>query len=112
MAIDSAAKRRAAAGVPCHPLGPGVTPDAAKSASWRKQSAWGYAGGMVTAPMGRRFLVIGRGDKPSTALGRGDKPSQAVGRGDKPVSAAGRGDKPTQAPGAGTKGFSITGEGG
>ena len=70
MAIDTAVKRRAAAGVPFLPLGPGVTPDAAKPSSWRKQSAWGYAGGTVTAPMGRRFLVIGRGDKPSNALGR------------------------------------------
>jgi hypothetical protein len=112
VAIDSAAKRRAAAGVPCHPLGPGVTPDAAKSASWRKQSAWGNAGGTVTAPMGRLFLIIGRGDKPSTALGRGDKPSQAAGRGDKPATAVGRGDKPSQAPGRGTMGYTIPGEGG
>jgi hypothetical protein len=112
VAIDTAAKRRSAAGVPFLPLGPGVTPDAAKSVAWRKQSAWGHAGGGVVQPRGRRFLVIGRGDEPSTALGRGDKPSQAVGRGNKHVNATGCGDKPAQAPGAGTKGFSITGEGG
>jgi hypothetical protein len=85
VAIDSAARRRAAAGVPFLPIGPGVTPDAAKPAAWRKQSAWSFAGGAIVQPMGRWFLVIGRGDKLSIALGRGDKP--------------------TQAPGAGTEGF-------
>lgn len=44
MAIDTAAKRRSAAGVPFLPLGPGVTPDASKPVAWRQQSAWGYSG--------------------------------------------------------------------
>lgn len=44
MAIDSAQKRRSAAGVPCHPLGPGVTPNALKDQGWRQQAGWGYSG--------------------------------------------------------------------
>lgn len=43
MAIDSAAKRRSAGGLP-FPLGPGVTPNSAKDAAWRQQVAWGYGG--------------------------------------------------------------------
>lgn len=44
MAIDTAAKRRAAGGVAFLPLGPGVTPDAAKPNTWRQQAAWSYSG--------------------------------------------------------------------
>ena len=44
MAIDSAEKRRSAAGVPFLPLGPGVTANAAKDIEWRAQAAWGYSG--------------------------------------------------------------------
>lgn len=44
MAIDTAAKRRSVSGLPHHPLGPGVTPNAAKNAAWRQQSGWGYSG--------------------------------------------------------------------
>lgn len=42
--IDTAAKRRSAAGVHFWPLSPGVTPDAAKPAAWRQQAGWGYSG--------------------------------------------------------------------
>ena len=51
MPIDTAAKRRSAAGVPFLPLGPGVTPDAAKPVAWRQQSAWGYSGVSAGAPV-------------------------------------------------------------
>lgn len=44
MAIDTAPKRRSAAGVPFLPLGPGVTPDAATPLAWRQQAGWGYSG--------------------------------------------------------------------
>lgn len=44
MAIDSAEKRRSAAGVAFLPLGPGVTPNASKDVEWRQQSAWSYSG--------------------------------------------------------------------
>lgn len=44
MAIDTAAKRRSAGGVAFLPLGPGVTPDAAKPVAWRQQAAWSYSG--------------------------------------------------------------------
>lgn len=44
MAIDTAAKRRSVCGVPFLPLGPGVTPDAAKAVAWRQQAGWGYSG--------------------------------------------------------------------
>lgn len=42
--IDTAAKRKSAAGVPFLPLGPGVAPDASKPLAWRQQVAWGYSG--------------------------------------------------------------------
>lgn len=42
--IDSAEKRRSAAGVPFLPLGPGVTPDASQGITWRAEAAWGYSG--------------------------------------------------------------------
>lgn len=44
MAIDTASKRRSAAGVAFLPLGPGVTPNSAKPVSWRQQAAWSYSG--------------------------------------------------------------------
>ena len=44
MAIDSAEKRRSAAGVAFLPLTPGVTPNAAKDVDWRQQAAWSYGG--------------------------------------------------------------------
>ena len=44
MAIDTAEKRRSAAGVGFLPLTPGVTPNAAKDVEWRQQSAWSYSG--------------------------------------------------------------------
>jgi hypothetical protein len=44
MAIDTAQKRRSAAGCGFSPLGPGVTPDAARPAAWRQQAGWGYSG--------------------------------------------------------------------
>lgn len=40
--INTAAKRRAAAGVAFLPLGPGVTPNSAKNAAWRRQACWSY----------------------------------------------------------------------
>lgn len=55
MAIDTAEKRRAASGVIFLPWGPGVTPDVAKDAEWRRQAGWSYtieavvttAGGLI-----------------------------------------------------------------
>jgi len=50
--IDTAKKRRAAAGVPFLPLGPNVTPNAAKDIKWRSQAGWSYraflAGGDIS----------------------------------------------------------------
>lgn len=51
MAIDTAEKRRSAAGCGAFPLGPGVTPDAAKGAGWRQQAGWGYAGIAAADPL-------------------------------------------------------------
>lgn len=48
MAIDTAERRRSAAGVPFLPVGPGVTPNAAKDQEWRQQAAWSY-GGILSA---------------------------------------------------------------
>ena len=47
MSIDTAIKRRSAGGVPFIPLGPGVTPDATKGASWRAQAGWSYGRGVA-----------------------------------------------------------------
>lgn len=44
MAIDNAEKRRAVAGVPFLPLGPGLTANATKDVEWRTQAAWSYSG--------------------------------------------------------------------
>ena len=49
MAIDTAAKRRCVGGLPW-PLGPGVTPDAAKPVGWRQQAGRGYSGIAAGAP--------------------------------------------------------------
>lgn len=50
MAIDTAEKRRSAAGVAFWVVGPGITPNAAKDVEWRQQSAWGYSGISPTPP--------------------------------------------------------------
>lgn len=57
MAIDTAAKRKAAAGMPL-PLGPNVTPDSTPGAAWRQTAAYTYSGIAAAAgepePRGRR----------------------------------------------------------
>jgi hypothetical protein len=45
--LDTAEKRRAAAGMPCSPMGPGVTPNSAKDLQWRREVAWGYLFGSI-----------------------------------------------------------------
>jgi hypothetical protein len=44
VAIDTAEKRRAAAGIPFLPLGVGVTPNALADQEWRQQAGWSYSG--------------------------------------------------------------------
>ena len=44
MAIDTAERRRSAAGVGFWVVGPGVTPNSGKDAEWRQQAGWGYSG--------------------------------------------------------------------
>lgn len=64
MAIDNAEKRRSVSGIPFHPLGPGVTPNASKDQEWRQQSGWGYSGILVDAPSAitvRNLLLLGVG---------------------------------------------------
>lgn len=51
MAIDTAAKRRSAAGIPALPLGPGVTPDASPGQAWRQSAGWGYVGILAGEPV-------------------------------------------------------------
>lgn len=51
MSIDTAAKRRSAAGIPFLPLGPGVTPDATPGQEWRQQAGWGYSGILAGSPV-------------------------------------------------------------
>lgn len=72
MPIDTAADRRSAAGVPFLPVGPGVTPDAAEPLAWRQQSAWGYSGIPVGAPVevipGREVCLAGS-DTPALLAG-------------------------------------------
>ena len=56
MAIDTAEKRRSAAGVPFYLFGPGVTPNAAKDVEWRQQSAWSYSGINPNPPVAVTFI--------------------------------------------------------
>lgn len=51
MAIDSAEKRRAAAGAPFLPFGPGVTPNASPDVEWRYQAGWSYSGVIDLTPL-------------------------------------------------------------
>jgi len=53
MAIDSAEKRRSAAGTAFGGgvLLPGVTPNTTKDAEWRQQAAWSYSGILAEAPL-------------------------------------------------------------
>ena len=50
MALNTAANRRSAAGLPFLPLGPGVTPDVGKDKFWRQSAGWGYGGIAAAAP--------------------------------------------------------------
>lgn len=50
MAIDSAEKRRSAAGVLGYFTGgPGVTPNASPDQEWRQQAGYGYSGVLVSS---------------------------------------------------------------
>ena len=55
MALNTAARRRAASGVPFLPVGPGVTPDAARGPFWRAAAAWSLVPtpvvGAIVAPV-------------------------------------------------------------
>jgi hypothetical protein len=44
MAIDTAEKRRAVAGIGIVIFGPGVTPNATPDQEWRQEVGWGYPG--------------------------------------------------------------------
>jgi hypothetical protein len=57
MAIDTAEKRRSVAGLPFHPLGVGVTPNASKDIEWRQQAGWGYSGIAATVVV---IALVGR----------------------------------------------------
>lgn len=49
--IDTAEKRRAAAGIAAHPLGPAVTPTVGKDQEWRQLVGWGYSGILAGEPV-------------------------------------------------------------
>lgn len=66
MAIDTAEKRRSAAGIAFHPLGPGVTPNSDKDTAWRQQAGWGYSGAVIAAT---RYLAKSMTWEPTIALG-------------------------------------------
>ncbi len=65
MAIDTAEKRRSAAGVGFWVVGPGVTPNASQDAEWRQQAGWGYSGIAADPPGdavgGLRMPLLGVG---------------------------------------------------
>lgn len=62
MPIDTAADRRSAGGMAFLPLGPGVTPDAAKPLAWRQQSAWGYSGiAIAGVVLGTQLFIATQG---------------------------------------------------
>lgn len=60
MPIDTAEKRKSAAGVPYLPLGPGVTPNASADQEWRQQSGWSYSGILAGAPVAGGGLLLRR----------------------------------------------------
>ena len=64
MAIDTAEKRRAVAGIAFIPLGPNVTPNISKDVEWRQQVAWSYSGIAPDAPVVgvvKNLLLLGMG---------------------------------------------------
>lgn len=66
MAIDSAAKRRSAAGVGFFVVGPGVTPDVTPDQFWRQSAAWGYGGilaGAAAPPSASRARIVSMGSR-------------------------------------------------
>lgn len=62
MAIDSAEKRRAAAGAFGFPRAPGVTPNASPDKEWRFQAAWSYDVTAGTGGGGGPTLGEAKGD--------------------------------------------------
>jgi hypothetical protein len=58
MAIDSAEKRRAIAGIPSVPFGPNVTPDATPGQAWRQEVAWSYPGILAGSPVVVTPIII------------------------------------------------------
>lgn len=58
MPIDTAEKRRSAAGTGFHPLGPGVTPNVLTPVGWRQQSGWGYSGVVAGSPAAEKIGYI------------------------------------------------------
>lgn len=75
MAMDTAEKRRSAAGVPFLPLGPGVTPNSGKDQEWRQQAGWGYSGIAAEAEVfslpGTRAVRRSAGRASLASAGRG-----------------------------------------
>lgn len=71
MAIDTAEKRRSAAGVAFWVVGPGVTPTLAKDAEWRAEAAWGYSGVAPAPPVTGGVLrdLVTLGSKLSLHIG-------------------------------------------
>ena len=50
MAVDTAEKRKAIAGIHMRYSGPGVTPNVLKDQEWRQEAGWGYNGILVATP--------------------------------------------------------------
>ena len=68
MAIDSALKRRAVAGISNY-IHPSVTPDVTKPVGWRQSVAWGYLGISPITPVVSAFWNAMTGESGFTGGG-------------------------------------------
>lgn len=60
MPIDTREKRASTTGIHFFVVGPGVTVNVAKDQEWRKETGYGYSGG-VTGPPGGSISLMGVG---------------------------------------------------
>lgn len=67
--IDTAEKRRAAAGIP-FPLAVSVTPNVLKDTQWRRQAGWGYMVTLIGRSQGRQQFTTERRVTHTTARGQ------------------------------------------
>jgi len=58
MAIDTAEKRKSITGIHLYAAGPGVTPNVAKDAEWRKEAGYSYPLTAAPPPAGAVTIIV------------------------------------------------------